>query len=208
MGVDETSLDRIRNATFPSSRRGYDKREVERFLAKLADWLETGGGESSSDTVKRELERVGERTGAVLAQAEESARQIRAEAEEDARATIAEAEEKARRIVDEGNRRRQDIESVIADLVLRRDDVLSDAEALTETLTQTVLEHRPAGEDDFAEPADFDPLEGEESAEEEYGAEDEPTEVEDAADAQETEEHEAAKPPPEARRSQSSQVRA
>lgn len=89
MPVDQTSLDRIRNATFPSSRRGYDKHEVEKFLARLADWLETGAGdESRSDTVKRELERVGQRTGAILAQAEESAQQIRAEAEEEARGTV------------------------------------------------------------------------------------------------------------------------
>src|SRR4051795_9024826 len=89
MPVDQTSLDRIRNATFPSSRRGYDKHEVEKFLARLADWLETGGGdETRSDAVKRELERVGQRTGAILAQAEESAQQIRAEAEEDARGTV------------------------------------------------------------------------------------------------------------------------
>jgi DivIVA domain-containing protein len=97
MGVDQTSLDRIRNATFPVARRGYDKHEVEKFLARLADWLETGGGdESRSDAVKRELERVGQRTGAILAQAEESAQQIRAEAEEEAReelrAQTAEAE--------------------------------------------------------------------------------------------------------------------
>jgi DivIVA domain-containing protein len=89
MGVDQTSLDRIRNATFPSARRGYDKHEVEKFLGRLADWLETGGGdESRSDAVKRELERVGERTGAILAQAEDSAQQIRAEAEEEARGTV------------------------------------------------------------------------------------------------------------------------
>src|SRR3954469_22720570 len=89
MPVDQTSLDRIRNATFPSSKRGYDKQEVEKFLARLADWLETGAGdESRSDTVKRELERVGERTGAILAQAEESAQQIRAEAEEEIRGTV------------------------------------------------------------------------------------------------------------------------
>jgi DivIVA domain-containing protein len=93
MGVDQTSLDRIRNATFPSSRRGYDKQEVEKFLARLADWLETGGGdESRSETVKRELERVGERTGAILSQAEESAQQIRSE-----------AENLAREAIDEGN---------------------------------------------------------------------------------------------------------
>jgi DivIVA domain-containing protein len=89
MPVDQTSLDRIRNATFPSTRRGYDKHEVEKFLSRLADWLETGGGdESRSDAVKRELERVGQRTGAILAQAEESAQQIRAEAEEEARGTV------------------------------------------------------------------------------------------------------------------------
>jgi DivIVA domain-containing protein len=89
MGVDQTSLDRIRNATFPAARRGYDKHEVEKFLARLADWLETGAGdESRSDVVKRELEKVGERTGAILAQAEESAQQIRAEAEDEARGTV------------------------------------------------------------------------------------------------------------------------
>jgi DivIVA domain-containing protein len=89
MPVDQTSLDRIRNATFPSVRRGYDKQEVEKFLSRLADWLETGAGdESRSDTVKRELQRVGERTGAILAQAEESAQQIRAEADEEARGTV------------------------------------------------------------------------------------------------------------------------
>jgi DivIVA domain-containing protein len=96
MGVDQTSLDRIRNATFPASRRGYDKHEVEKFLARLADWLETGGGdESRSDTVKRELERVGQRTGAILAQAEESAQQIRAEAEEEVQETITKANAQA-----------------------------------------------------------------------------------------------------------------
>jgi DivIVA domain-containing protein len=89
MGVDQTSLDRIRNATFPTARRGYDKHEVEKFLARLADWLETGAGdESRSDVVIKELEKVGERTGAILAQAEESAQQIRAEAEEEARGTV------------------------------------------------------------------------------------------------------------------------
>ncbi|MGH2984410.1 MAG: DivIVA domain-containing protein [Solirubrobacterales bacterium] len=227
MGVDQTSLDRIRNATFPSSRRGYDKHEVEKFLARLADWLETGGGdESRSDTVKRELERVGQRTGAILAQAEESAQQIRAEAEEEARGainsanaqaeqtrseadtysqetrsaadafaeetrrtadekaaatrsqaeenareTIASAQAQAQRIVEEGSQRREDIEAVIADLVRRRDDVLSDTEALSGKLSGAVKEHRPSGKDPFAAPEEFDPLEreGEETESEELG---------------------------------------
>jgi DivIVA domain-containing protein len=48
MGVDQTSLDRIRNATFPAARRGYDKHEVEKFLARVADLLVNGCGDESS----------------------------------------------------------------------------------------------------------------------------------------------------------------
>jgi len=253
MGVDQTSLDRIRNASFPSSRRGYDKREVEKFLARLADWLETGGGdESRSDTVKRELERVGQRTGAILAQAEESAEQIRAEAQEQSRAAVAEAkavaeettaeadgyskdaraeadayaketrgsadndaeetrteaaqeareaveqaQAQARRIVEEGTKRRQDIESVIADLVGRRDAVLEDIETLSSKLNTAVAEHRPAvGEDPFDEPEEYDPLTGEEPGEE-VEAEPEPEGgADDGVDAEDAEEYEAEEEPP------------
>jgi DivIVA domain-containing protein len=96
MAVDETSLERIRKATFPSSRRGYDKREVEKFLNRLADWLETGGGDQArSDTVRKELERVGQRTGSILAEAEESAQQIRGEADREAQEMISGARSEA-----------------------------------------------------------------------------------------------------------------
>jgi DivIVA domain-containing protein len=215
MGVDQTSLDRIRNATFPTARRGYDKHEVEKFLARLADWLETGAGdESRSDVVKRELEKVGQRTGAILAQAEESAQQIRAEAEEEARGTvnaanveatearsaadtyagdtraaadgyarrmhedadqhaaptrasaeqearetIEAAEAQARRIMEEGTQRREDIEAVIADLVRRRGEVLSDTEELAAKLNAAVSQHRPEPDaDPFEKPEELDPL--------------------------------------------------
>jgi DivIVA domain-containing protein len=215
MAVDQTSLDRIRNATFPTSRRGYDKHEVEKFLARLADWLATGAGdESRSDVVKRELEKVGERTGAILAQAAESAQQIRAEAEDEARGTvntanmeatetrteadryssetrgsadsyvrqtrqeaddhaaqarakaeqqaretIEAAEAQARRIVEEGTQRREDIEAVIADLIRRRDDVLTDTEELSAKLTAAVSQHRPGpGDDALDKPDELDPL--------------------------------------------------
>ncbi len=223
MPVDQTSLDRIRNATFPAAKRGYDRHEVEKFLARLADWLETGAGdESRSDTVKRELERVGERTGAILAQAEESAQQIRAEGEEEARGTIntanmqagetrAEAEKyagekrasadsyaqqarqaaereaastrqqaeqdaretieaaqaQARRIVEEGTQRREDVEAVIADLVRRRDDVLTDTQELSAKLNGAVSEHRPEpGADAFARPEELDPRARDDEADE------------------------------------------
>ena len=54
--MDRDSIDRIRSATFPVGRRGYEKREVDRFLNKLADWLETGGGDQTrAELVRREL---------------------------------------------------------------------------------------------------------------------------------------------------------
>jgi DivIVA domain-containing protein len=226
MGVDQTSLDRIRNATFPSSKRGYDKQEVEKFLSRLADWLETGGGdESRSETVKRELERVGERTGAILSQAEDSAQEIISEARTDsdrarsdadayaeersaeadaysdstrksadadaakiregaaadAGAAIADAEAQAQRIVEEGTRRREDVESVIADLVSRRDEVIVDIESLKGKLSAAATEHRPADEGDrFAVPEQLDPAAREAEAKSEPEPKTEPFDQEEA----------------------------
>jgi DivIVA domain-containing protein len=97
--VDEDSIERIRSATFPIARKGYDKREVERFLTSLADWLEGGGAdEALSDVIKRELERVGQKTGAILAAAHEAAEEIRLEAEEEAGRTIEDARREEMRI--------------------------------------------------------------------------------------------------------------
>lgn len=86
--MENDSIERIRSATFAVSRRGYDKREVDSFLSRLADWLEAGGGDRArSDTVRRELERVGQKTARILTDAEETASQMRAEAESEAKET-------------------------------------------------------------------------------------------------------------------------
>jgi DivIVA domain-containing protein len=145
MGVDQTSLDRIRNATFPTTRRGYDKHEVEKFLSRLADWLETGAGdESRSDVVKRELEKVGERTGAILAQAEESAQQIRAEAEEEARGTVNTANMEAAETRTEADNyareTRTSADSYAQQTRQAADEVLATAEAKAQAQTREKLE--------------------------------------------------------------------
>ena len=123
--MDRDSIDRIRSATFPVGRRGYEKREVDRFLNRLADWLETGGGDQTrAELVRRELERIGEQTGRILTDAHDVSEQLRADAEreakrivEDAEAqaaqTLAEGRAEAKRIVDEANQRRVDAEAVI-----------------------------------------------------------------------------------------------
>jgi DivIVA domain-containing protein len=220
MGVDDTSLDRIRNATFPSVRRGYDKHEVEKFLGRLADWLETGGGdESHSDAVKRELERVGERTGAILAQAEESAQQIRAEAEEDARGTInsanlqatesrteaenyanetrTSAERQAREVIEAAE---ADARQIIADANERREDMEAvigdllrrreDVISDTEQLSRTLAAAVAQHRSEgFELPEQLDPLADDEDVEPEPSSETEVAETEVAAEQPDTEEH-------------------
>ena len=214
--MQKDSIERIRSATFPIARKGYEKREVERFLSKVADWLEAGGGDQArSDLVKRELERLGEKTTSILASAEGIAEELRSEAEQEAtstlnrarehaaaartsadeysartraaadqyaekvrgeadkegqdararaaqegRHTIAEAQAKAKRIVDEGVKRRQDLETVISDLVSRRDAVLSDVEQLASQLEAAASRHTTLpGADHLAAPSELDPEE-------------------------------------------------
>ncbi len=212
--MQQDSIERIRSATFAIARKGYDKREVERFLQKLADWLEAGGGDQArSDLVKRELERVGERTAGILSQAEDSAEQLRAEAETEASSTLnrareqsastrksadeyasrirgeadkyaqktrgeadtsaketmaraaqearqglSDAQSKAQRIIEEGNKRREDIESVISDLIRRRDGVAGEVDRLASELRAAVNAHTPGpGEEDpYKVPDDLD----------------------------------------------------
>jgi DivIVA domain-containing protein len=58
--MDRDSIERIRTATFPVARKGYDKREVDRFLARVAEWLESGGEDDArTQMVRNELERIG-----------------------------------------------------------------------------------------------------------------------------------------------------
>lgn len=103
--MQQDSIERIRSATFSISRKGYDKREVEDFLTKLADWLETGGADQAlSDVIRQELERIGERTGGILAAAHEAADEIRVEIEQEATRVAEEARRegmRARSLADE-----------------------------------------------------------------------------------------------------------
>jgi DivIVA domain-containing protein len=222
--VDPDSIEKIRTATFPLGRRGYERREVDRFLAKLADWLETGGADSArSDTVRRELERIGEQTGQILTNAHDAGDQIRGVAEEEAAETQtaadryasstraeadayaertrieadayseetrgeadayaartrreadeygaqargeadeyadsarAEGEARAGQVTEGAERRRQEIETVIADLEERRDGVLGEMQRLSSELTGSATQHRPGSEPEPEPEAEGEP---------------------------------------------------
>jgi DivIVA domain-containing protein len=63
--MDWKDIDRVRVPGFAEARRGYDKREVDGFLGRLADWLETdAASEIGQAAVTRKLELVGKSTAA------------------------------------------------------------------------------------------------------------------------------------------------
>lgn len=91
--VDPQYIERIRSATFRVARRGYDKREVDRFLSQLAEWLETGGDDDArAETVRHELERIGQQTTKILTDAHDVAEGLRSEGEATARTIHEEAD--------------------------------------------------------------------------------------------------------------------
>jgi DivIVA domain-containing protein len=198
--VDQESIERIRSATFPIARRGYEKEEVDRFLVSLAEWLETGGADQSrTEVVRRELQRVGEETSKILTEAHDVAQRLRVQAEREvegltegaqaqadrtraeadkilseaqgvaetaaqklrtdadkyatetrtsadreAEQTLSKTRAESKRLVEEANARKQDIESVIADLEARRDEVLENLERLSTELAGTATQHAKA----------------------------------------------------------------
>jgi DivIVA domain-containing protein len=176
--VDWKDIDRIRVPGFTLGRRGYDKHEVDRFLARLADWLETDApNEIGEMAVTRKLELVGKSTSHILMTTEQQAAELRKSSEEECAQMISEAEAAAQQTrdaadqyakqtraqadadaqqsadaasaqahatIEEGERRRAQVESVIADLEVRRDDALTDLDQLRKEVGATVASHRPA----------------------------------------------------------------
>lgn len=87
--MSDNRIDRIRSTTFPFVRKGYDPSQVDSFLGKLADWLEQGGGdEARAEVIKREIDRIGERTASILSGAEDTAQALRADAEREVASMI------------------------------------------------------------------------------------------------------------------------
>jgi cell division septum initiation protein DivIVA len=149
-------IESIRKATFREARRGWDRREVENFLDGIAEWLEGGGSdEVASHAVQKKLERAGQTTARILSTAEQEAETLRVEAQEEARRTVEDARTnaakttetagaKAKRTIEEGERRRNAIETVIQDLVARRDAVIAEIDRLARDLRAATDSYRTA----------------------------------------------------------------
>ena len=82
--MDWAEFEQRRVSGFRSVRHGYDKDEVDRFLAAVADWLRTDAAEGLGDLgVQRKLELAGQSTARILLIAEQEAEELRRSTEEE-----------------------------------------------------------------------------------------------------------------------------
>jgi cell division septum initiation protein DivIVA len=86
-------IERARVQGFTVARRGYDQREVDKFLAGLLEWLETEAPkELGGMAVKRKLERAGKSTAQILLTTEQEAEQMRRHTEQECEELHAQAD--------------------------------------------------------------------------------------------------------------------
>jgi hypothetical protein len=96
-------------------------------------------------------------TERLRSETEAEVKRMRDEAAAEAKETIAAAERKADAIIEDATRRRQDLQSLIGDLLVRRDEIVADgvrlADELTELFSTTVdaPEAEASEEDDQSE---------------------------------------------------------
>jgi cell division septum initiation protein DivIVA len=82
--MDWKDIDRLRDPRFTVARRGYDRREVDRLMGSLVDWLETDAATELGElAVKRKLEHVGKSTSRILLTTEEESAQMRRRTQEE-----------------------------------------------------------------------------------------------------------------------------
>ncbi len=76
--MDWTHFEQLRVSGFTMTRRGYDKREVDRFLDSLAEWLETDAANELGDqAVQRKLELIGKSSAHILLTTEKESQELK-----------------------------------------------------------------------------------------------------------------------------------
>ncbi len=152
--MDWKEIDRIRVPGFAIARRGYDRHEVDRFLGRLADWLETDApNEIGQMAVTRKLELVGKSASHILLtteqesedmkrRAQQESAQVREEAQSASQQTRQAADEyakKTRQKADEDARRATDAATAMATKTVEAGDRRREA---IETVVTELTERR------------------------------------------------------------------
>jgi len=100
-----TFLPELTGVDFSSSRRGYDRAQVDRYVERVSRIVvELEAMRSPDAVIERALADVGEETSAILRRARKAAEEIVAEAEERARESADASEAQGRKIRDEAER--------------------------------------------------------------------------------------------------------
>jgi DivIVA domain-containing protein len=95
--VQRREIERLRDPGFAIARRGYDQREVDKFLESLVDWLETDAAKELGEAaVTRKLELVGKSTARILLTAEQESTKLRRAAEQECESLRADTEATSR----------------------------------------------------------------------------------------------------------------
>jgi len=82
--MDWNEIERLRTHGFAVARRGYDRREVDKFLIALVDWLETDAPKDLGGmAVKRKFELAGKSTAEILLTTEKESEQMLRQTEEE-----------------------------------------------------------------------------------------------------------------------------
>jgi hypothetical protein len=97
--MDRHDIERLREPGFTIARRGYDRREVDKLLGSLVDWLETDAAKELGEmAVTRKLELVGKSTARILRTADEESAQLRRLAEEECEELRSQADAASRKV--------------------------------------------------------------------------------------------------------------
>jgi DivIVA domain-containing protein len=132
---EQVSISEQEQPDFSSAFRGYDRTQVDEYLASLREHARQVEGrartaESALVQCRRELASspgtvgISERLAAILQLANEEAGEIRARARADSEATIQQAASQARRTIDDANQQRDAIQREIDELAAIREELL------------------------------------------------------------------------------------
>ena len=124
----------IRNASFPVSVRGYDRRTVDAYVTRVNRVIaELEVSRSPQAAVRHALDRVGEQTIAILQEARESAEKIAAAAQEEAEETMGRAKAEAANLVvnvsAEADNTRAEAEQFLASARAEAEEILARSRA-------------------------------------------------------------------------------
>jgi DivIVA protein len=138
-------------AAFPIVFRGYDREVVDNHLAELEEEvLELHATRSPQAAVKRELDRVGKETAAILQRAHEAADEVARRSRSRAEARVDEAEREAARIVKDAEAKVRQLDTDTDDVWAERRKLLEDARQMGERLIEVAdeaLERFPPADD-------------------------------------------------------------